>query len=92
MPEEAFELTEFVTELAWLLFTGLATSARCCRTASIPFVSNGVLREPNIAPDSLIVGGSCKVRSLGCSIGAGKAPEGACCTFATMAGLSISYC
>lgn len=91
LPEEAFELTDSVRLLEE---AGLMRSALCWLTLSIPFASNGVSLP---CPFSLIFGGSCRrrgdiVRDRPFSDATGLEGTGACCTLATIAGLSRSYC
>jgi hypothetical protein len=91
LPDEALELTDSVRLLDE---AGLTRSALCCFALSIPFVSYGV-RLPD--PRSRISGASCKrlgdiVRDRLPSDVPVRELNRRCCTFATIAGLSKSYC
>lgn len=89
LPEEAFELTDSVRLLEE---AGLMRFSRACFTLSSVLDSNGVRRRL----DSRISGASCRRRGEDVrrpsSDTCDRELEGMCCTFATIVGLSTSYC
>lgn len=94
LPEEALELTELVRLLT---DNGLLASARCWRAVSIAFISIVVCMMDAMLPGSLISAGACRVGGdMGLDLqspgGIKTASMGRCCTLATMAGFSTSYC
>lgn len=95
LSEEALELTDAARPRDE---PGLLSCSRCCLTASMPLESKGVRRLDEYGlPDSRISGGPCRaggdfVRALIWSSAEVMEFVGACCTLATIAGFSKSYC